>query len=577
MSSRRIVVTALAALTALLGACDDGAAGDDDGGPDAGPDAGPDPSEAVYDPTHIVEVDIELPAADWNALRVQTRNLNALFGANCLAQPFSDPFTYFRGTVTVDGQRLTDVGVRKKGFLGSLDGEKPSIKLKFDEYIDRRFAGLKTLTLNNSKQDPSFLRQCLSYQTFTAAGVPASRCNFAHVRVNGVDLGIFVNVEAANKDLLRRHFDDEDGNLYEGTLSDFRPGWTGTFELKTNELVNDRADLDAMVTALQLPDSQLLAGLEPIVDVDNFLTYWAAETLITHWDGYTGNANNFYAYHDPISGRFQFLPWGVDGTLAPGANPFGGGGSAAVQATSLLPRRLYQLPATRDRYVARLRALLEDAWDEDSLLAEVDRVEALITPVAAAADRVELATAIDLVRDFVTTRRAAIDADLAGGPPVLTAPLRDQPCFEVIGNLAGTFSTRWGTAGAPNPFTTGSGTLTGTVSGAALQVTQVGATSGVDPEAVPAKNQVAMIASLADGTAAIVVFQIEPSAFAPNVDLAIDWGTVIGVAYRYTPATNTFALVGLIGDGTLHLGPAGTTSSAVVSGSFSGNLIRSPF
>jgi len=49
--------------------------------------------------------------------------------------------------------------VRKKGFLGSLDAESPSLKLKFDEYIPGPALLGSGFTLNNSKQDPSLIRQ----------------------------------------------------------------------------------------------------------------------------------------------------------------------------------------------------------------------------------------------------------------------------------------------------------------------------------------------------------------------------------------------------------------------------------
>src|SRR5262249_49774481 len=153
-------------------------------------------------------------------------------------------------------------GVRKKGFLGSLDPVKPGLKLKFDEYVNgQRFLDLKQMTLNNSRQDPSYVHQCLSYATFNAAGIPASRCNFAHVKVNGADLGLYVHVESASKDFLERTYPNPEGNLYEGTLSDFRDGWTATFDLKTNTSANDRSDLNPVVDALKAPDDQLLAKL----------------------------------------------------------------------------------------------------------------------------------------------------------------------------------------------------------------------------------------------------------------------------------------------------------------------------
>jgi spore coat protein H len=567
-----------ATLTAVaLGLVLAGCGGDDGAGPDAAgpmPDAFVDQAGPLFAPDHVVEVEIQIAAADWDQLRVQARSVTTLFG-NCLAQPFEDPFTYFHAQVTVDGETFADVGLRKKGFLGSLDPDRPSLKVKLDEYVDdQRYLGEKTLTLNNAKQDPSYLRQCLSYQTFTAAGVPAARCNFAHVTVNGTDLGVYVNVEAGNKDFLRRAFDDPDGNLYEGTLSDFRAGWTGTFELKTNESANDRSDLDALVAALEVPDGELLAALDPILDVDEFLSFWATEILITHWDGYAGNANNFLAYHEPRSGKFQFVPWGTDGTLSGAQNPFGDESSTAVQANSLLARRLYLLPETRDRYLARLRAILENTWDEPALLAEIDRMEDLLAPIVTTPD---FAAAVEGVRGFVRGRRAVIDAELASGPPALTGELRDPPCFETLGPINGSFATTWGTIGAPDPWAAGTGTLAATLDGVPLSVVQVGSTAGLDTNAMPPAAQVAVVAWLADGTAELVVLQIQPAAFVGGTTIPIDLEVSFGAVYHYTPSPQALELVGLVAEGSIDLDQGAQAVGAPVTGSFTGTVIRSPF
>jgi hypothetical protein len=60
---------ALTLLVVLIGCGEDGGAAAD---PDAGmPDAGPavDPSDALFDPDHVVEVSITLAASDWAQLR----------------------------------------------------------------------------------------------------------------------------------------------------------------------------------------------------------------------------------------------------------------------------------------------------------------------------------------------------------------------------------------------------------------------------------------------------------------------------------------------------------------------------
>ena len=339
-----LVLVSLVGLVACAG--DDGGTVGPDAGPTVTPDA-PDPSDELFAPDHLIEIAIELPEAAWDTLRMQNRSADTLIGADCQAAPFPNPFTEQVATVTVDGVRLEQVGIRKKGFLGSLDDDKPSLKLDLDQTVPgQNVAGLRGLTLNNNKQDPSAVRQCLSYQLFAAAGVPAPRCNFAHVIINGRELGVYTHVEAVGKRMLTRHFGSNDGRLYEGTLSDFRPGWMATFEPKTDEANPDRSEIEDLAAALTAPDDQLLARLAPLLDVDRFINFWAMETLIEHWDGYANNTNNFFIYRDPSTGLIDFLPWGTDGVMsAPGSDP----PSQVVLAEGLLTRRLYLLPETRAR------------------------------------------------------------------------------------------------------------------------------------------------------------------------------------------------------------------------------------
>ena len=162
MSRPVAVRAAILSLLATLAAC--GGGGDDsalpDGGADAAVDAaidaGPDLTPALFAPDHIVDVAITIAPADWDVLRNQTRSITEMIEGDCLAQPFPSPFTKFAATVTIDGTRLDQVGIKKKGLLGSLNTEKPSLKLDFDEYVaGQRYLGLEKLTLNNANQDPA--------------------------------------------------------------------------------------------------------------------------------------------------------------------------------------------------------------------------------------------------------------------------------------------------------------------------------------------------------------------------------------------------------------------------------------
>ncbi len=185
-----------------------------------------DVADAFYAIDHLVRIDLEIAPDDAAALAAQTNALtDLLVGEDCLDEPWNGPFTWFPADVVIDGTRIDQIGIRKKGLIGSLSTEKPSLKLRFDEYVDgQEYDGLEHLTLNNSISDPALVRQCLGYWLVAAAGLPAPRCNFADVTANGDALGIYVNVEPPKRMMLRNVFGEDDGDLYEGTLSDFRDG-----------------------------------------------------------------------------------------------------------------------------------------------------------------------------------------------------------------------------------------------------------------------------------------------------------------------------------------------------------------
>ncbi len=557
--------------TSGAGAPDDPEAASGAGGATAEPPAN---DAALFDAEHVVEVELTLAPSDWDSLRRQSRGLDTLLGEDCQAQPFASPFGYVHADVTVDGVALTNVGLRKKGFLGSLDDNKPSLKLDLDEYVDQELNGTRDLTLNNAKQDPSYLRQCIGYATFAAAGVPASRCNFAHVTVNGQDLGLYVHVEAIKKPMLRRHFKSDEGNLYEGTLSDFRVGWLGTFDKKTNESDPTRPELDAVTAAAAEPDSALMASLDASLDVEEFTTLWAVEVLLEHWDGYAGNQNNFYVYGDPISGKTAILPWGID-------QLFGGSGSEPqpekLMTTGVLAHRLFAHPEGRARFEARLRQLLDTTWHPEELVAEVDRMARLVAPFVKSAERLQQALAVAELKSRIRARRTELLAALAAAPLEL-APMRGQLCFREIGSVAGTFSTTWGTAGTPDPFSAGTATLDAVIDGGPwmLQPNSIGSVAGPSDE--PAGEfpvGVSVPALRTDGMLAILYFGLKAEQVKPG-DVVLDIATAPSLLFELDPNVKDAAptLLGTI-FGTLHFDQAASVPGAVVSGSYAGKVYAS--
>ncbi len=407
----------------------------------------------------VLDVRIEIAPEDWDRLRGQTRILaDILVGADCLDSPADDIFTWFEATVTVDGEIHTQVGVRKKGFLGSLSKVKPSLKVRFDKFVDGQVLGgaMKRLTLNNVQQDPSMLNTCMAYHVFAAAGLPVPRCNFATVAVNGENLGLYVHVESMKTAFLDRNFSDPSGNLYEGTVSDFRPKWRGTLQKKTNETEADWSDIDAVVAALQDPSPAGLEALADIIDIDRFFTFWAVEVLIGHWDGYAGNRNNFYIYREP-NGPFVFIPWGADQVFTSIDGPFDDFVSPpSVTAHGAIAHRLYRDDAMRAAYVARVKELLDTVWNEEELLSLADDMAAIVQQHILDKRQASAARDAERMREFIRERRAVILADLDPEPPAWPWPLAAADiCWPERGTFDLRFETTWGSSARENPLAEG--------------------------------------------------------------------------------------------------------------------------
>ncbi len=523
-----------------------------------------DVTDEAFAPDHLLSIEVELPAADFALLRDQGRTL----GEICSME---SPYDWFVGSVVIDGVRYENVEIRKKGFFGSVTSDRPSIKLRFAEGSGPY--GLRRMTLNNDRQDPSHLRQCLSYRVMAEAGVPTPRCNHARVRINGEELGVYSHVDSMNKPFLRLYFDDEDGSLYEGQLGDFTDPHLPFIQSKTEERPG-RDHLEALRDALELEsDGAMLAAVERLVDVDAFLTFWAGEVLIGQWDGYTNNRNNYFAYRDPSNGKLYFMPWGPDATftelrLNQGLGSVNGPQRSVFQ-TGRLAARLYELPSIKARYEARLAELLESAWDEPALLAEVDRIAALlgsdVNPAAAAQ-----------VRQYIQETRGEIEAELNGGlAPMNAGSVTPPQCLSEAAAISGTFDTTFDTLEIM-ALTESRGTLSWVSDPAAVNLPQsFDAVAGFDPEQMGAPT-LRILGQRPSGQVVVFAFVLPPASFEGPQTISLTGLSMFAVVIELTfrSATPLVRPLGLMTEGELVFDEVSTVSGQPVRGSFHGTFFE---
>jgi hypothetical protein len=346
----------------------------------AGEDARPAPAwEKVFPKDRILDIHLTLSAADWERLPVR-------------------PFGYVEAGFRCGSVSLPKVGLRVKGnSSATIRNERKSLKIDFDRFDGKaRFHGLSKLNLHNGFNDPTVMREFLAYRLFHDAGAPASRVGYARIfvtlpgRFKDKLLGLYVNVEQVNGTFLRDRFADASGNLWKGESgSDFTypgddPEALGGYELKRNEDRGDYARLVAFLRALgRTPDASFASEIEKHLDVEAFLGYVAANTLLANLDSPAGTGHNYYIYHDPASDRFTVIPWDLNlafGTFrSQGARdmerlcvgePYGG--------DKVLFRRVLSVGRFRKRYREKLEKLVEGPFSPKAVAAEVDRIDRLI-------------------------------------------------------------------------------------------------------------------------------------------------------------------------------------------------------
>lgn len=394
-------------------------------------------AESLFVDDRVIPIEIEMPAEDWDTIRRQTRSFVESLGR---VKPES-PFEYVPGNIRIDGQLIENVGIRKKGFLGSLDENRPSLKIRFDKYTDQApIEGLDRLTLNNNKQDPSRLMQFLTFRQFNRAESPAPRCGFARVSVNGEDLGIYSNVESVRDDFLKHQFGDDSGDLFEGTVVDFYPEWVRNFEQKNKRARYDR--LEELTDILQEEELDT-SRLESVLDVDAFIRFWATESLTGFWDGYCNNQNNFFVYVRPSDRKIVFFPWGADSALTSRMPlPPYRIRPRSVHCQSILANRLYRIPEYRQKYQETLMGMLDELWNEQDIVDEIERLDAMLVENGASDSR-SRKRAVGNMKRFVQSRRDHIMEEFADGPPELPTRERTVFWFAEIGTATVEFETRW--------------------------------------------------------------------------------------------------------------------------------------
>jgi spore coat protein CotH len=351
-----------------------------------------DETDTFFNGDKVLDITIEIGTKEMESLRRDAR-------------------TYVKATLKEGDKTNTDVGVHLKGAAGSFRGidDKAGLTINMDKFVDdQRFHGMDKFHLNNSLQDPSYVSELICGELFRKAGVPASRVGHAVVTINKRKCGLYYIKEGYDTGFLKRHFNNADGNLYDGGF--LRDLDQPAKLLSTKNDVKEQTDLKALWTAASERDVKArFAKIEKVLDVDRFISYLVLETITWDWDGYPMNRNNYRMYHDPKTGKLIFIPSGMDQMFADPNGPLFPNFQGAVA------RWLLETPEGRERYLKRMAEVMKDVFQPEPLMKQLDVLEARLKPVLTAIDAGagrDLPNQINRLRQGIKQRQKKIEEQL---------------------------------------------------------------------------------------------------------------------------------------------------------------------
>ena len=325
-------------------------------------------AQSLYDEGTVQTISITFAQSNWDALLDAEK---AVADGYIMAQ-----------NVTINGISYDSVGVKYKGnSTYSSNRTKNPFHIELDTYKDQDYQGYKDIKLSNVYNDPSFVREVLSYKVLRNY-MDAPLSNYANVSVNGNLIGLYSNSEAITKTFVDDRFgskkntfvkcnppagagpgsSDYPNLVYLGTDSNL---YYAKYEIKSDYGWNELIHLCDTL-------SNHTSAIEDILDVDRALWMLAFNNVLVNLDSYSGGfAQNYYLYRDD-NGRFIPIVWDLNESF--GVFSMTGTGTlnsttAKQQMSHLLNStssnyplisKLLNVPTYKKMYFAHVKTMLQD-------------------------------------------------------------------------------------------------------------------------------------------------------------------------------------------------------------------------
>ncbi len=287
------------------------------------------------------------------SITIDENNLNYLF------QNANEKPTVLAESVTIGDETVGYVGLKTKGsytlehsYSDNPGSDRFSLTINFGKYVKKadfgetqNFHGVDKISLNNFFFDKSMMKEYISLLLMSEMGLPTPQFGLAKLYINGEYYGVYSIIEALDKPILEQYYNcsSKDVSDYlckpEGTnfiYEDLERDWAPMWERDQNTLekvrdmiptVDDWAKklnqlsqgTDFSDNTIDVNSEEYLKLLEEVIDIDEFLRYFAAHSFLCQLDNMFVGQKNFGLYISR-EGRALLIPWDYDlsfGTYSP--------------------------------------------------------------------------------------------------------------------------------------------------------------------------------------------------------------------------------------------------------------------
>jgi putative membrane-bound dehydrogenase-like protein len=365
------------------------------------------PGKDVFGQTKILALHLEILAKEYDAMQP------AVGGFGQPPQPkekdkndkrgsernlFGTEFPWAQADLTADGKTYKKTGVRYAGditYFTSSRGLKRPLKIDLAKFDEQQFHGLTSFHLHSMPMDPAKSREVLAYGVFRAAGVPAPRTAFAEVtltvpgKYDKEYLGLFTVVENVDKRFLDDRFQSDKGLLMKpfglrglDHLGDDWDKYKGQYRPQaepTKEEAKRFIELARLVN--KASDEEFKKEIDAYLDVDEFLRFMAANSLVANLESFLALGHNYNLYLNPKTNKFIFIPGDLEFSMA---NFLLMGTADQLMDLSLahpypgenkLPDRLLAIKEINEKYQKLLKELSENVFTKEQLLKDAEAIE----------------------------------------------------------------------------------------------------------------------------------------------------------------------------------------------------------